>query len=107
MDESSDIQEIKLREFDNWMGVCELEKEIKDDISIWICLTGWKVMPFTENLKDIWRENCESGFGCIQFDASRVSKRRYLIDSWAYSPRVQKRGLGSRQKYFQMPVGDN
>lgn len=51
-------------------------------------------MPFTERLEGVWKENHESGFGCVEFDSSRIFKGSYLIDSPAYSPRVQKRGLG-------------
>lgn len=73
-----------------------MEKVIKDDIKEWVCLTGQKVMPFPERLEDNWRENYESAFRYVEFDASGVSKRRYLIDSWAYSPTMQKRSLGRR-----------
>lgn len=90
----------------NGLGVGVLvEKVIKDDTKVWVCLTGQKVMTFPERLEDIWRENCESGFRYVEFDASGVSKRRYLIDSWAYSPKDES---GQEIEILtQMPVGVN
>lgn len=48
---------------------------------------------YLEWLGEVWKENCDSGFRCVEFDAFGVSKRRCLIGSWAYRPGGLKRGL--------------
>lgn len=51
-----------------------MEKAINDDTRVWIWLPGWKVMPFTESLEEVWREDPESGFRCVEFGASEIPK---------------------------------